>query len=192
MKRLSARQAHRSVITLVVIVVAFTLLLWVSQSLSQNEQIQNATADFGYVGVVIIAVIAGLNAIVPIPAATFTPVFLAAGLSLPLVVIALAAGTLIADFTSFFLGRLSRELIIHKHPKIVGFVTTWQAQNSRWTFVLVTLYAAFVPLPNEVILIPLGLTGVSFKNLIIPLILGNLLSQLVLVYGIIGLTQVFF
>jgi membrane protein DedA with SNARE-associated domain len=107
-------------------------------------------------------------------------------------VIALAAGTLIADFTSFFLGRLSRELIIHKHPKIVGFVTTWQAQNSRWTFVLVTLYAAFVPLPNEVILIPLGLTGVSFKNLIIPLILGNLLSQLVLVYGIIGLTQVFF
>ena len=192
MRRISARQAHRSVITLVVFVLAFCVLLFISQSLSESDQVQRLTAEFGYVGVMIIAVIAGLNAIVPIPAATFTPVFVAAGLSVPLIIIALTAGTLIADFTGFFLGRVSRDLMQSKHPKLCAFFTEFQGKHRKWLFPLVTLYAAFAPLPNEVILIPLGLTGIKFKSLIIPLILGNLLNQLILVYGIISVTKFFF
>ena len=192
MKRLSARQAHRSVVTLVVFVFVFSLLLIISQSLSESTRVQEIAAEFGYLGVVIIAVIAGLNAVVPIPAATFTPIFVSAGLSIPLIIIALTAGTLIADFTSFFLGRVSRDLIQNKHPALCAFFNTFQAKHQKWLFPLVVAYAAFAPLPNEVILIPLGLTGIKFKRLIIPLILGNLLNQLVLVYGVIGITKVFF
>lgn len=192
MKRITARQANRSVITLVVFVAAFAALLWVSQSLSQSEQVQNIVADFGYLGVLIIGVIAGLNIFVPVPAATFTSVFLAAGLSLPLIIIALAVGTLIADFTSFFLGHLSRELMEKKHPKLFTFITNFQEKHSRWTYVLVLVYASFMPLPNELILIPLGLAGVRFKNLIIPLLIASIIHQIILVYGVIGLTQLFF
>lgn len=186
------KPSHHLVITLVVFVFAFTLLLFIAQSLSESSQAQAVVAQFGYLGVVFLGVITGLNAIVPVPAATLTPVFIAAGLTVPLIIAALAVGTLIADFTSFFLGRLSRELILDKHPKIFAFITEFQAKHSRWTFLLVTLYAAFAPLPNEIILIPLGLTGVRFVSLIIPLIIGNIIYQVLLVYSVIGLSKAFF
>ncbi len=187
-----AKATHQSVITLVVFVFTFSLLLYVAQSLSGSEQVQEVVSSFGYLGVLIMAVIAGLNAIVPVPAATFTPVFLAAGLSIPLIIITLTLGTVIADFTGFFLGRLSRDLIAEKHPKIFTFITEFRNNHAKWLLVVVGAYAAFAPLPNEVILIPLGLTGIRFTSLIIPLLIGNAVNQLLLVYGVIGLTSVLF
>jgi len=188
----SKRKHQKAVITLVLFVITFTVFLYLAQSMSQSEQVQQLVSSFGYIGVVIVAVIAGLNAIVPIPAATFAPVFVAAGLSIPLVIIALTIGTLIADFVGFFLGRLSRVLIEERHPKIFAFITNFRENHAKWTLLFVAVYAALAPLPNEIILIPLALTGIRFTSLIIPLLIGNFFHHLLLVYGVIGLTTLLF
>lgn len=187
-----SQKTHRSVITLVIFVFTFTLFLYIAQYLSGSAQVQETVGAFGYLGVLIIAVIAGLNAIVPLPAATFTPIFLSAGLTIPLIIITLTLGTVIADFTGFFLGRLSRDLIQEKHPKIFAFITEFRDTHSKWVVVVVAGYAAFAPLPNEVILIPLGLTGIRFTSLILPLLIGNAVNQLLLVYGVLGLANALF
>lgn len=171
--------------------VAFIGLIFVADWLSQSEQVRGLVAEFGYVGVMIVAVIAGLNSVVPVPAATFTPIFLAAGLTAPLVILALTVGTLIADFTGFFLGQLSRNVIETHHPKVYRFFVELKEKRERLIPVVVALFAAFAPMPNELILIPLGLAGVKFQRLIIPLLIGNLIHQSYLVYGVAALVQYF-
>lgn len=168
---------------------AFLGLIFIAQSVSQSTEVQQIVSEFGYVGVVIISIIAGLNAVVPIPAATFTPIFLAAGLSMPLIIMSMVIGTLIADFTGFFLGHLSRNVVEEKYPKTFRFFMELREKRSKWLIPVVIFYAAFVPAPNEVILIPLGLAGVRFQTLIIPLIIGNTINQLYLVYGVATLSQ---
>lgn len=157
----------------------------ISDSLAQNEQVAVAVQEFGYFGVVIVAVIAGLNVIVPIPAATFTPIFTAAGLAIPFIVISLALGTLIADFTGYLLGSVSRSMVDKRYPKMQQFFSELKTNREKLIVPVIFLYAAFAPFPNEALLVPLGLAGVRFNTIIIPLILGNLINQSYLVYFVL-------
>jgi len=161
-----------------------------SQSISDNETILTIVDKFGYLGVMCMAIIAGLNTFVPLPAATFASVFIAAGLTLPLIVLSLAIGTLIADFVGYVFGNVTREIIIKKYPKLFDFIQKLQEKHHKLILPLVFLYASFVPFPNEVIIIPLALSGISFKKILIPLILGNFVHQAVLIYGVTSLTAV--
>jgi membrane protein YqaA with SNARE-associated domain len=180
------------VLSLVLIIAVFVGVLFLANSLSDNPKLIEAIAQFGYLGAIFIAIIAGLNTFVPLPAATFAPLFVASGLSLPLIILALAFGTLIADFIGYVFGHLSRNLINRKYPKIVSFITNIQKNHQELIIPIVALYASFVPFPNEAILIPLALAGIKFRSLLIPLIVGNIIHQTVLIYGISGLNNLFF
>jgi uncharacterized membrane protein YdjX (TVP38/TMEM64 family) len=172
-------------ITLLILAI-FVGVLFVAQDISDNAKLQELVAEFGYLGVLFIAIVAGLNTVVPLPAATFIPIFTAAGLSIPLIVTTLAVGTFIADVISFVLGYTSRELIKEKYPKLFKFFYNLQNNHKRLIFPVVITYAAFVPFPNEAILIPLGMSGVKFKNLIIPLIIGDIVHQALLAYAVVS------
>lgn len=162
----------------------FAGAIFLAQALGRDPGIQAAVANAGYLGVVIAGIVAGLNFVIPVPAATLTPLFTAAGLSLPLIVLALAVGTLIADFTGFALGHVSRVTIQDRYPKTYALFSRYGETQSFLIYPIVLLYAAFVPFPNEAILIPLAVVGVRFTRILIPLLIGNLLHQITLVYGI--------
>jgi len=147
---------------------------------------------FGYLGVLLTGIVAGLNTVVPLPAATFTPIFLNAGLTAPLIIIVLAVGTLIADAIGFALGYVSREMVETKYPKLFRFFTELAQGKTKYILPVVILYAAFVPFPNEAILIPLALAGVRFTYLLIPLIIGNIIHQALFVLGVSNITAALF
>lgn len=170
---------------------AFGLALYFSQQLSESTAIVSLVEKFGYFGVLFTGIVAGLNTFVPLPAATFTPIFINAGLSIPLIVLVLAIGTLIADSLGFALGHVSRELIKRKYPKIFGFFTKLQQEHTALIIPVVILYASFVPFPNEAILIPLALAGAKLRTLLVPLIIGNIIHQLILVYGVKNILALF-
>lgn len=162
----------------------FGTALYYAQTLTESSAIISLVEKFGYFGVLITGIVAGLNTFIPLPAATFAPLFIGAGLSVPLIILGLTLGTLIADSIGFALGHVSRELIETKYPKLFSFFTTLQQEHSKWIIPVVILYASFVPFPNEAILIPLALAGVKFRSIVIPLVIGNLIHQIILVYGI--------
>jgi membrane protein YqaA with SNARE-associated domain len=173
------------------IIAIFIGVLFVANSFSDNPALLEFVAGFGYIGVTFIAIVAGLNTFVPLPAATFTPIFTASGLSIPLIIFFLALGTLIADFIGFMLGHVGRDLIMVKYPKIFAFVTNIQENHQKLITPVVILYASFVPFPNEAILIPLALAGTKFKSLVIPLIIGNIIHQAVIIYGVQSILELF-
>tara|TARA_B100001989_G_scaffold247442_1_gene219651 strand:+ start:1281 stop:1856 length:576 start_codon:yes stop_codon:yes gene_type:complete len=175
--------------TILAIIIVFCVMVFFSESLASNETVIHLTDKLGYLGVTIVAIIAGLNTVIPLPAATFTPIFQSAGLALPFIIFFLALGTLIADSIGFLLGHVSKDLVETKYPKLFSFITNIQENHHRLILPVVTGYAAFVPFPNEVLLIPLALAGIKFRYLLLPLIVGNIIHQAVLIFGIDGLRQ---
>lgn len=160
-----------------------TIAFALAQFVADDAGAQALVANFGYLGVVTLAIIAGLNAIIPVPAATFVPVFASAGLLMPLIIIALVIGTTIADLIGYIFGRWSRRYVADHYPRTFQAVSTLQKNRRHLLLPAVFCYAAFVPFPNEAIIIPLALVGTRFQTFMIPLVLGTLVNQAALAYG---------
>jgi membrane protein YqaA with SNARE-associated domain len=179
----------RHIISGLLVLLVFTAVILLVQHLTENSVVTELAQQFGYVGVVITGTIAGLNSFVPVPAAAFTPVFVNAGLSIQLIIIALAIGTLIADFVGYVLGHVGRKLILQKYPKLFRVITEVHIKHRRLVLPLVAAYAAFVPFPNEALIIPLALGGMRFTHMIIPLMIGNILNQTIYTYSFLSLAN---
>jgi len=179
---------HKSVATKIILFVLTAILfggaIIGSQLLRNNPAILTVIESFGYVGVFVAAVVSGLSVAAPIPAATLTPLFTAAGLTVPAIIFFLALGTLVADTIGYAIGRLGRSVIPSDHPRVQQFTERIANQHPAFIMLFVTGYAALIPLPNELILIPLALCGVSWRRLIIPLLVGALIIQTLLVTGV--------
>lgn len=166
----------------ILLVVAFGALFF-AEYLLRTPDLQAQVASLGYFGVVVIATIAGLNVILPIPAVAFTPIFTAAGLNLIGIIFALTIGTLLADFIGYVFGRISRDTLAHKYPKFITRLEHIHKHHRKWLIPIIFLYAAFMPIPNEALIIPLALLGVSWRTMMFPLFLGNLINQAIYAYG---------
>lgn len=166
-----------------VLLIVTTIALFAAQYIENSTSAQRIITDLGYGGVILIAVIAGINVIVPIPAVTLTPIFTAAGLLLPWIIVSLTVGTLIADYIGYLFGHWSRTHIYRNYPTVVAYIETIYLHHPRLIIPLVFLFAAFMPLPNEVLVIPLALLSVRWRLMVLPLFFGNLINQTIYAYG---------
>ncbi len=168
---------------LVVIFLAVGLSFAIAEFVLYDAWWQDKIASGGYLAVLLFAFVASMNIILPIPAVTFTPVFLTAGLSLLPIATALTLGTLLADLVAYIFGHYSAQGVARKYPRFSKKLTTYTITHKKLIIPLVFIYAAFVPIPNEVIVIPLALAKVPLKKIFLPLLLGNLLNQTLLAYA---------
>ncbi len=183
------RAVISGILTLGVFLCLVTFAFLAAQFALHSPLLQTYIAAFGYGGAVGISYIAGLNVLVPLPIATLTPLFTAAGLAIPGLILSFTIGTILADFTGYFLGRIGRETIRSHHPRIVRALEKIYHEHKLWLIPGIFLYVAFVPLPNEVIVIPLALLGMRWNAMLIPLLLGNLVNQTIYAYGIQNIFQ---
>lgn len=167
----------------VLITAIWIAALFLAEYVAQNGLAQNLVNQFGYAGIVVVAIISGLNILVPVPAAAFVPIFTAAGLYLPFIIIALVIGTTIADAVGYYFGRWSREFVEDHYPRTFLHIKSLHARRQSWVLPTVFLYAALMPFPNEAIIIPLALLGFHFRSFIIPLVLGTIVNQTALALG---------
>lgn len=181
--RVSAKKLFRFGVLAAMLAGLWIAALYLAAYVETNEMARNLVADIGYLGVFVMAIIAGLNVLLPVPAATFTPVFLSAGLWLPLVILMLVIGTTIADLIGYFIGRWGRDFTEYHYPRTYAHVLKLSEHKRELLLPFVFVYAAFVPFPNEAIIIPLALVGVRFTFIIIPLVLGTTVHQTVLALG---------
>lgn len=159
---------------------------------TENENVRAFVERTGYLGMLVISIIAGLNLFVPIPAGTFAPVYAAAGFPLPGIIAVLTIGTTIAGGIGYLIGALGKHVASLKYPKVQERIQTFACSHHALILPAVFLFASFSPLPNEVILIPLALAGIKFRHLLLPLIFGNLIYQTLYVYGTTSLFHYFF
>lgn len=188
----SRKNWSRFLLTSVLLLVTLTGVFHLAQFIVEDTTAQTLVQNFGYWGVLLVSYIAGLNAIVPVPAGSFVPIFVAGGLAMPLIITMLVIGTFLADMTAYLVGVLGRKIATNKYPRLIHYSTILKEKNKFYVVLGVFLYATFSPLPNELILVPLALMGTPLLLLVPPLLVGTILYQSIFAFGITGLFNFFF
>ncbi len=92
-------------------------------------------------------------------------------------------GLCISDFAFYFVVSKGTHVIDKHWSKITTFIKTWVKRAPDWAvYVFIFLYSAFAPIPNDVILVTLAVSGYPFKKIAPYLFAGDIVSTLLLAY----------
>jgi membrane protein YqaA with SNARE-associated domain len=181
---MTRRRIVNLVIFLSLITVGVFGSLVITEFVIANPEYQAMIQEFGFLGVLLISFVAGLNLFLPLPAATFVPVFTAGGMSLPSVIFFLIVGTMAANLFAYTAGHYGGKVAKIHYPAFQEKMTKLYQNHRRYMPHFVFLFTALIPLPDEVFLVPLGIIGVKLKQFILPLLCGTIFYQTFAAYGI--------
>lgn len=159
--------------------IAMLMAYLISNSISAKE----AVARFGYVGMTVMAYVCGLNIVIPVPIETFVPVFVASGLPAAGIIASLVIGTTAADLTAYGIAWYGGKSIDLSKWKFLKKLNEIEKKNAAYALATLFVWAAVIPLPNELVIVPLGLAGYRLRSLLIPFILGNIAHHALVVFG---------
>lgn len=182
------RKIWKPVLQLSAVAVIVVLAFWLGRLATESSTVRSLVIEYGYTGIFLVAVISGINIIVPIPAVVFMPLFLEVGLNFWITVFIIAFGMSIGDTVAYFLGRAGRA--VAESAKTNYILTRLERIHKRYPrapVAILLLYAAFIPFPNEVLVIPLGFIGYRFRDLVLALLVGNIVFNSIIAIGIISL-----
>lgn len=172
--------------------VILTASILIADYVSESEIAQKTVQEFGYLGILLISIVGGFNLLVPIPSAAFAPTFLAAGFPALGVIAALAVGTTLADLASYYVGSLGKYYSGVEESKMYQRICKLRQRNRKWVVPFIFAYAAFAPYPNEVMIVPLAFIGMRIRTFILPVLIGNIIFNTILVLGLTNLLDSLF
>ncbi|MDA1334724.1 MAG: hypothetical protein O2794_01750 [bacterium] len=161
---------------IIVLVLVIVFAFWLSDKAQNETVIQDWVNRFGYIGIFVVSVISGFNFAVPVPAITFLPLFLASSLSFPITLLVITVGMTLADFIAYWIARTGEEFIEN------DTVRRLERFRDKWFWLPLVglgLYAAFIPFPNEILVVPLSLMKYRIRYLLGPLLIGNLVFNII-------------
>lgn len=162
------------------------LALYFARLASGNEMIQEIVASYGYIGIFVAALVSGFNLFVPIPAASFVPLFIESGLSFWPTVFVISIGMTSADMLSFILACAGRDIASESlGQKVFEKFHNLREKYYRSPLLVMFLFAAFAPLPNEMLLVPAAFMGYKARVLIPIVFAGNVIFNILFAKGLL-------
>ncbi len=180
---------YKSILKTAGLILFFILAVWFSYQIKDNDAVQILVQKLGYIGVFVLAFVSGFNVILPIPAMSFLPIFTEAGLHTLAVVAVISFGMTMGDSVGFLLGKFGSEII--ERSSWPTWLQKFEAFLNKYKYglpVFLFLYASFVPLPNELVVIPAAATGQKWWMILVPVFLGNILLNTLIALGITSIT----
>ena len=166
------------------------MAFWVSGVVKDGDFVTGLIRKFGYGGIFLIAVVSGFNLAVPIPAISFFPVFLASGLNALAVVVVMAVGMTFSDFIGYLLGKTGRHIVLSAFERKVVNKFDRFREKLNWSPALALfLFVSFVPIPNEIILIPMAFLGYRFIYILLPVFFGNIIFNSIYAIGTVNILK---
>lgn len=177
-------------VEIMIIAVLILLALWSSKVAVENEFVRFFAHEFGYLGIFVASVANALNPIVQIPMVAFLPLLTNLGLDKWMIIGAITFAVFIVDVAVFILVKLGGKYVHGKRfkDKDPGMKNFYK--DSGWipSFVLF-FYEAAVPLPNELIIIPMAFKGYRLIPLMPAMLLGNLVFNILAAEGFIAISK---
>lgn len=141
--------------------------------------------SFGYTGLFFTSVLSGFNLIVPIPIIAFYPTLIAAGFIPVWTIITISAGMVFGDLMGYLLGMSAQGTETAK--KWEKRVVSLEDKHPALLPLFVFTYAAVVPLPNELIVVPLAALRTPISMIFIPVLVGNVIFNSLVAFGVMGI-----
>lgn len=159
---------------------------WLARLAQGSEAVRMTVASYGYVGVFAVAFISGLNLVVPVPGIAFVPVFVKSGLDFNYSIIVLTAGMTIADSVAYGFGALGRKVYAYTHQngRTIRALIRFRKHHRLGPYLALLVFAMFAPLPNEVMVIPMGILGYRLRHILPVIFVGNFVFNQLYAQGI--------
>ena len=158
----------------------------------KSEFIRDLIHNFGYTGIFLVAIITGFNLVVPIPAFTLLPLFIESGFNFWPSILVVSLGLSVADAIGYFLGKIGREIIMNAwERKILGRLEKIKERYEYAPLAILFLTASFIPMPNELVVIPLAFLGYKLRLILPILFIGHLIFNFLYATGIINIFEIF-
>lgn len=167
-----------SVIIIISIFILWTIFVYY---LSPEKIVEKIGIENSYLLAFTVAFIGGTSIFFPIPYYLLVFTLGAGGLNPIILGLSSASGVLLGDSTSYFLGYTGREIISEKLKKLLEKLYNWCITRKPYLLpIIFFLYGTFIPLPNDVITVSMGMAHYPYKKVIIPLGLGNIIFNITL------------
>ncbi len=183
-----AQKSLKIIFKLAAVIAIFAAAFYLARFAGENETVRGIVADYGYFGIFAVAVLSGFNLAVPVPAVAFLPLFIGAGLNFWITIILITVGVTLADSFTYIVGRWGREIFDNKKAIITALE---RAGERHWWAPMAVLFffSAFIPLPNEILVMPLGFLNYKFKRIWPVILTGNFLFNYLYSKGIISVFE---
>jgi len=134
--------------------------------------------NYGYLGVFIVTLLGNITIIIPIP---FALVIYLCGSFLDPLILGLVAGVAatIGELSSYLVGRGGRRVIEDKYGNRLDSMRTL---IDRYGMLLIFL-TALLPIPDDLLLIPLGMIKYNLWKLVAAMFIGKTIMCLVISYA---------
>ena len=144
-----------------------------------RDYLQKVAVQYQFLGVFIISLLGSASIAFPIP---YTLVILFLGMNHiidPLTLtVAGGLGSAVGQLSGYYIGYFGAKLVsVERRRKMEFFVKMFKKYGSALVFLF-----ALTPLPDDLIIIPLGVLRYSFIRVFIPLLMGKLLMCFLLAY----------
>ncbi len=162
--------------------VAFTV--WVNLRAGDIEGGRDAAAAAGYPGLLLASVVSGFNVVWPVPVAFFYPFFIESGFEPVPTLATIAVGMTGGDLLGYLIGSTTRDM---SYYRLARFRARAEALHARHRFLplgLLFLYAAFVPFPNELLVIPMAYMRYPMAAVMTGVLFGNVIFNTMMALGV--------
>jgi membrane protein YqaA with SNARE-associated domain len=144
-----------------------------------RDYLQKVAVQYKFLGVFIISLLGSASIVFPIP---YTLVILFLGMNHiidPLTLtVAGGLGSAVGQLSGYYIGYFGAKLVgVERRRRMEFFVRMFKKYGSTLVFLF-----AFTPLPDDLIIIPLGVLRYGFLRVFIPLLMGKLLMCFLLAY----------
>lgn len=173
----------KKILKIIIAVVILCLVLGLQMFFLDNPTVREATASGGYLGVAIFSLLNSFNFIIPIVTPTFMPTWVAAGLDAYITILIIVAVISVIDIAFFLVGRYSAkyasDFVSGKNAKRLR---TLRERNPVLPYAFLALWVCFIPFPNELITVTMGILGYKFAPVSGIIIVGNLVYNSFIAY----------
>ncbi len=174
-----------TVVCVVILVICFYLLACANT----QESLQNLVTTFGYPGVFLLGFIGAASVIIPIPYTVVLLVISAPqfGFDPLLLAVFVSFGAAAGELVGYGLGYVGRRVVSKKYDRRLNAMLRI---FNRFGVAAVFIFA-LTPLPDDLLLIPLGLLHYNFWKVFIPCVAGKFLMSLIITYAGAAAGQMF-
>jgi membrane protein YqaA with SNARE-associated domain len=171
------------------ILVLLMVLLWsVAVYFVSPEMIVSRLGGHTFPAVFVAGVLGGTSILFPFPYYLVVATMAAGGASPFLVGVCAGAGVMVGETTSYLVGHAGRAVLPAQATEVFGHLHRWVSNTHSAKFYgFLFVFGSVMPLPNDVIVVPLGAAGVTYWRVMLPLGAGNIVfntaTALLAAYG---------